>query len=56
MHADYHTPSDQIERIDPAHLVAAAEAVTRAVRVLADGERLVWKPGGRPPRPVSAAP
>ncbi len=52
MHADYHRPSDEMERIDPAHLAAAAEAVTRAVRVLADGERPAWKPGGRPERAV----
>jgi hypothetical protein len=51
MHADYHKPSDEIGRIDPEHLAAVAETVTRAVRVLADGERPAWKPGGRPPRP-----
>ncbi len=51
LHPDYHKPSDQIERIDFDHLAAAAAAVTRAVRVLADGERPEWKPGGRPHRP-----
>ena len=51
MHADYHKPSDEIERIDFDHLAAAAEAVTRAVRILADGERPAWKPGGRPQGP-----
>jgi hypothetical protein len=49
MHADYHKPSDEIGRIDFTHLEAAAEAVTRAVRVLADGDRPAWHPGGRPP-------
>lgn len=53
MHADYHKPSDEVERIDFAHLAAAADAVTRAVRVLADGERPTWNPGGRPPRPAA---
>ena len=52
MHTDYHKPSDEIERIDPAHLAAVADAVTRAVRVLADGDRPEWKPGGRPARPA----
>ena len=52
MHADYHKPADQIERIDPAHLAAVADVVTRAVRVLADGVRPAWKPGGRPTRPA----
>jgi hypothetical protein len=28
--------------------------VTRAVRVLADGERPQWNPGGRPEPPVPA--
>jgi hypothetical protein len=56
MHADYHKPSDEIDRIDPAHLAAVAETVTRAVRVLADGERPAWKPGGRPTRPAPPAP
>lgn len=55
MHTDYHKPSDEVERIDFDHLAAAADAVTRAVRILADGERPEWKPGGRPQRP-SAAP
>jgi hypothetical protein len=54
MHADYHKPSDEVERIDPQHLAAVATTVTRAVRVLADGERPEWKPGGRPPRPATA--
>ena len=51
MHADYHKPSDEVERIDFDHLAAAAGVVTRAVRVLADGERPEWKPGGRPAKP-----
>jgi hypothetical protein len=55
MHSDYHKPSDEVERIDFDHLAAAADAVTRAVRVIADGERPEWSPGGRPRRP-SATP
>jgi hypothetical protein len=53
MHTDYHKPSDEVERIDFEHLAAAADAVTRAVRLLADGERPEWKPGGRPERPAA---
>ena len=42
LHTDYHQPSDEVERIDFAHLAGAADMVTRAARVLADG------PGGSP--------
>ena len=53
LHEDYHKPSDEVARIDFTHLAAAADAITRAVRLLADGERPEWKPGGRPPRPAT---
>jgi Iap family predicted aminopeptidase len=48
MHGDYHQPSDEVERIDFEHLTRVADLVARAVRVLADGPRPTWKPGGRP--------
>jgi Iap family predicted aminopeptidase len=48
MHQDYHQPSDEVERIDFDHLARAADVVSRAARVLADGEAPVWHPGGRP--------
>jgi Zn-dependent M28 family amino/carboxypeptidase len=48
LHQDYHQPSDEVDRIDFAHLAQAAEMVTRATRVLADGTRPEWHPGGRP--------
>jgi hypothetical protein len=48
LHADYHQPSDEVERIDFDHLARAAELVARATRVLADGPRPAWNPGGRP--------
>jgi hypothetical protein len=51
LHHDYHQPSDEVERIDPEHLDRAAEAVSRAVRLLADGDPPVWHPGGRPAPP-----
>ena len=53
LHEDYHKPSDETGRIDFDHLAAAADAITRAVRLLADGERPEWKPGGRPARPTN---
>ena len=48
MHTDYHQPSDEVERIDFEHLARAAEMVGRATRVLADGPRPSWHPGGQP--------
>ena len=48
MHRDYHQPSDEVERIDFEHLTRVADLVARAARVLADGPRPTWKPGGRP--------
>jgi hypothetical protein len=48
LHADYHTPADEIDRVDLAHLSRLAYAAARAARLLADGDPPVWKPGGRP--------
>jgi len=48
MHSDYHQPSDEVGRIDFAHFDAGVDAVSRAVRLLADGPRPEWHPGGRP--------
>ena len=52
MHGDYHQPSDEVERIDFEHLTRVADLVARAARVLADGPRPTWKPGGRPTPPT----
>ena len=52
LHADYHRPSDDASRTDPVHMAAVIQSAARAVRLLADGPRPEWKPGGRPePRP-----
>ncbi|HYJ78088.1 MAG TPA: M20/M25/M40 family metallo-hydrolase [Longimicrobiaceae bacterium] len=53
LHADYHTPNDEPDRIDYEHLTAVVRAAVRATRLLTDGPAPVWKPGGRPrpPRP-----
>ena len=48
MHSDYHEPSDEVDRIDFAHLEQAAGYVARATRVLADGPAPAWHIGGRP--------
>ena len=49
LHADYHAPSDDVDRIDFAHMSAVIVAAAAAVRQLASGPAPVWKPGGRPP-------
>ena len=48
LHADYHQPSDDLSRIDFAHMTAVIDSAVRAVRLLANGPLPVWNPGGRP--------
>jgi Zn-dependent M28 family amino/carboxypeptidase len=48
LHADYHQPSDDLSRIDFAHMTAVINSALRAVRLLANGPLPVWNPGGRP--------
>jgi hypothetical protein len=48
LHADYHQPGDEAGRTNAAHMLAVLQAASRAVRLLADGPRPQWKPGGRP--------
>lgn len=50
LHSDYHQPSDEVEKTDPQHMAAVIDAAIHAVRLLADGPRPQWKPGGRPCR------
>lgn len=47
LHADYHQPDDEVDRIDFGHMAAVVDAAVTAVRFLADGPRPEWKPGGR---------
>jgi len=54
LHADYHRPSDEIDKMDLAHMVEVIRAAERATRIMTDGPRPTWKEGGRPvrtPRP-----
>lgn len=48
MHLDYHTPDDEVDRIDFEHMVRVIDGAILAVRTLADGPAPVWNPGGRP--------
>ena len=48
MHTDYHTPADEVAKIDFPHMARVVEATARLVRLLADGPKPEWHPGGRP--------
>lgn len=48
LHPDYHQPGDEVETIDFAHMTAVVDAAAKAVRLLADGEKVAWHPGGKP--------
>lgn len=48
LHGDYHTVNDEWERLDFDHLAVMVDLVARAARLVADGPRLEWNPGGQP--------
>lgn len=48
LHADYHTPADDVGTADLAHMTEVIRSAVRAVRLLADGEAPKWKEGMRP--------
>lgn len=48
LHGDYHRPSDDVDKVDFDHMAAVINAAARAARLLADGPKPEWKPGGRP--------
>lgn len=48
LHQDYHSPVDEVSKIDFPHLTAIARAAARAARLLADGPAPKWNPGGQP--------
>ena len=50
MHRDYHQPTDDVSGVDFQHMTDVIQAAARAVRLLADGPRPAWHPGGRPER------
>jgi len=52
MHADYHMPSDEADKIDFEHLTECTATGARAVRLVAGGEvELVWAKGKAPISP-----
>ena len=54
LHSDYHRPSDDVSRVDFAHMTAVIRAVAAAARLLADGVTPQWNEGGRPAAPPLA--
>ena len=48
MHGEYHTVNDEVELVDFTHMTEMVNLVAKAVRVIADGPRLAWNPGGKP--------
>ena len=53
MHNDYHTPSDDVSRVDFEHMTAVIRTIAAATRLLADGASPQWHPGGRPAAPLA---
>ena len=52
----YHNPKDEASTIDPDHMAQVISATAKAVRLLADGLKPEWHPGGRPTAPAARAP
>jgi hypothetical protein len=48
LHTDYHQPSDDISHVDFLHMAGVVNAGAKAVRLLSDGPKPEWKPGGKP--------
>lgn len=48
MHRDYHAVTDDMSRIDVAHVTRVIDIAARAARLLADGPKPEWQPGGQP--------
>ena len=46
LHGDYHQPSDEVDKVDFAHMAALVDAAIEAVRFLADGPTPDWKEDG----------
>jgi Zn-dependent M28 family amino/carboxypeptidase len=48
LHTDYHTATDDVSKVDFAHMAAVINSAAKAVEILANGPAPQWKPGGRP--------
>ena len=52
----YHHPKDEASIIDAPHMAQVIGATARALRLLADGVRPEWHPGGKPDAPAPRPP
>ena len=48
LHTDYHQPSDDVSKADFVHMSGVINAAAKAARLLSDGPKPEWKPGGKP--------
>ena len=48
LHSDYHRVTDDVDKVDFAHMAAVINTGAAAVRLLVDGPKPEWKPGGKP--------
>ena len=55
LHTDYHQPSDDVRGVDLEHMAAVINSAAKAARLLADGPKPEWKPGGAPTAPAPRA-
>ncbi|MBI3568597.1 MAG: M20/M25/M40 family metallo-hydrolase [Gemmatimonadetes bacterium] len=56
LHTDYHQVTDDVSRVDFAHMAGVINAAAKAARLLADGAKPEWKPGGKPEVPPGRMP
>ncbi len=48
LHDDYHTPFDDVDKIDFVHMTSVIQAAVRATRILTDGPKPEWHEGMKP--------
>ncbi len=48
LHTDYHQVSDDVSKADFVHMAGVINAAAKAARLLSDGPKPEWKPGGKP--------
>ncbi len=52
----YHHPKDEASGVNVAHMAQVISATAKALRLLADGLKPEWHPGGRPEAPAARVP
>jgi hypothetical protein len=48
LHTDYHQATDDVSKVDFAHMASVINSGAKAVEILANGAAPQWKPGGKP--------